>query len=111
MGRLDGKTALVTGGGSGIGLAVARLFLQEGANVAISGRDEAKLRQAVQVLEGGKRLFHQVTDVSDPVQVQSLVQQVIERFGAIDILVNNAGVNIKERSLRELTPESWQRIV
>jgi NAD(P)-dependent dehydrogenase (short-subunit alcohol dehydrogenase family) len=111
MSKLDGKTALITGGSSGIGLAVARVFLQEGAKVAITGRDEAKLRQAVASLAGGERLFSHAADVADPAQVQTLVKQVVERLGGLDILVNNAGLNLKERSLRELTPESWQRLL
>ena len=58
MSKLTGKRALVTGGGSGIGLAVARLFLGEGAKVAITGRDEAKLRRAADELDGGDRLLY-----------------------------------------------------
>jgi NADP-dependent 3-hydroxy acid dehydrogenase YdfG len=111
MTKLTGKTALVTGGGSGIGLAVARTFLHEGARVAITGRDEAKLRRAAESLANGDRLTHHAADVADPQQVQTLVQRVSERFGAIDILVNNAGVNIKQRRFRELTPETWQLLL
>jgi NADP-dependent 3-hydroxy acid dehydrogenase YdfG len=79
--------------------------------VAITGRDEAKLRQASQTLGGGDRLLHHPADIGDPEQVQSLVRRVVQHFGPIDILVNNAGLNVKERSVRELTPEIWQRIV
>jgi NADP-dependent 3-hydroxy acid dehydrogenase YdfG len=111
MSRLDGKTALVTGGGSGIGLAVARAFLQEGARVAITGRTEAKLRQAAGSLAGPDRVFAHPADVGDPGQVQGLVRRVTERLGPVDILVNNAGMNIKQRTLRELTPEVWQQMV
>jgi NADP-dependent 3-hydroxy acid dehydrogenase YdfG len=111
MSRLQGKTALVTGGGSGIGLAVARVFLQEGARVAITGRTEAKLRQAAQSLPGQDRLFAHPADVGEPGQVQDLVRRVSERLGPIDVLVNNAGMNIKERAVRELTPEVWRQMV
>ena len=111
MSKLQGKTALVTGGGSGIGLAVARLFLREGARVAISGRDEKKLQEAARSLEGGDRLLYRAADVADPAQVRSLVEHVLTRFGAIDVLVNNAGTNLKERTFRELTPESWERLL
>jgi NADP-dependent 3-hydroxy acid dehydrogenase YdfG len=111
MSRLAMKRALVTGGGSGIGLAVARLFLQEGASVAITGRDEAKLRRAADELAGGNRLLYHPADVADPRQVNDLIRRVTERFGGVDILVNNAGINIKERSVRQLTPESWDRII
>src|SRR5438552_3404282 len=108
MNRLQGKTALVTGGGSGIGLAVARGLLDEGARVAITGRNEAKLRRAADSLHGGDRLYAHAADVASPEQVQTLVQRVTERFGPVDILVNNAGMNVKQRAIRELTPESWR---
>lgn len=111
MSRLKEKTALITGGGSGIGLAVARLFLQEGASVTIAGRDAGKLERAAQELGGGNRLFHHPVDVAIPEQVDELVRRATERFGKIDILVNNAGLNIKKRTFRELTPESWQQLI
>ena len=111
MGSLNGKTALVTGGGSGIGLAVAQLFLKEGARVAIVGRSADKLQRAAQSLGGGDRLTFHATDVADPAKVQDMVRNVLEHFGRIDILVNNAGVNIKDRDFRKLTPESWQYLI
>jgi NAD(P)-dependent dehydrogenase (short-subunit alcohol dehydrogenase family) len=111
MSTLAGKRALVTGGGSGIGLAVARTFLDGGARVAISGRDAQKLQRAVETLGGGDRLLAHSADVASPEQVQALVERVIEQFGGIDILVNNAGLNIKQRTLHELTVASWQLLV
>jgi NAD(P)-dependent dehydrogenase (short-subunit alcohol dehydrogenase family) len=111
MSRLAGKITLVTGGGSGIGLAVVRDFLREGARVAITGRDVAKLTRAVGGLEHGEQVLCHAADVSDPAQVEMLVRTVTERLGPIDVLVNNAGANIKARSFRELTPESWRLLV
>jgi NADP-dependent 3-hydroxy acid dehydrogenase YdfG len=111
MSRLTGKRALVTGGGSGIGLGVARVFLQEGARVAITGRDEAKLRRAADELGAGDRLLYRACDVGEPAQVEAVVSHVTERWGGIDVLVNNAGTNIKERSIRQLTPEKWQLLI
>jgi NADP-dependent 3-hydroxy acid dehydrogenase YdfG len=111
MTRLNGKSVLITGGGSGIGLATARALLAEGARVAISGRDEAKLRRAADSLNAGERVIYKATDVSDTAQVEALVKFVTERFKVIDILVNNAGMNVKERAIRELTPASWQKQV
>jgi NADP-dependent 3-hydroxy acid dehydrogenase YdfG len=110
MKKLANKTALVTGGGSGIGLEVARLFLREGARVALVGRDSNKLKRAAQAL-GGDRVFPFTADVADVDQVQALVGKVHQQFGAIDLLVNNAGVNIKQRTFRELTPELWQKVL
>ncbi len=111
MGRLTGKRALVTGGGSGIGLAVARLFLQEGAKVAISGRNGDKLRQAAASLGGGDRLLTHACDVSDPAQVAALVKDVSAALGGVDVLVNNAGTNIKERGIRQLSVANWQLLI
>jgi NADP-dependent 3-hydroxy acid dehydrogenase YdfG len=111
MANLTSKTILITGGGSGMGLATAKAFLDEGANVAIAGRDAAKLQEAAKQLGGGGRLLVQVADVSQPEQAKSLVEAVQKKFGHIDVLVNNAGTNLKERTFRELTPERWQRVV
>jgi NAD(P)-dependent dehydrogenase (short-subunit alcohol dehydrogenase family) len=111
MKRLHGKTALVTGGGSGIGLAIARSFLEEGARVTISGRDAAKLDRAAAELKGGDRLLCHAADVADEAQVRGLVQRVTDRFGVLDILVNNAGLNVKERTMRELTAANWRLLL
>jgi NADP-dependent 3-hydroxy acid dehydrogenase YdfG len=111
MTRLTNKTALVTGGGSGIGLAVARAFLDEGARVAITGRQEARLRQAAESLQAGDRLFFYPADVAQEEQVHELVCRVQETLGPIDILVNNAGLNVRERTVRELTPENWRLLM
>src|SRR5207244_11101252 len=100
MTQLANKTALVTGGRSGIGLAIARAFLDEGARVAISGRQETKLRQAAESLPGGERLLIYPANVAQADQVRKLVDLVQNRLGAIDILVNNAGLNVRQRALR-----------
>jgi NADP-dependent 3-hydroxy acid dehydrogenase YdfG len=111
MSKLTGRTALVTGGGSGIGLATAKILLDEGARVAIAGRDAVKLRRAAESLKAAERVFAHAADVSNPEQVAALVQAVTAKFGRIDILVNNAGTNIKERAFRQLTPESWKLLI
>src|SRR5436305_9361185 len=111
MSRRSGQTTLVTGGGSGIWLAVARAFLQEGARVVISGRSEDRLARAARELHGGDRLSYHAADVGEPEQVRRLVEDTTRRCGHIDILVNNAGLNIKEREVRKLTPERWQQLI
>jgi NADP-dependent 3-hydroxy acid dehydrogenase YdfG len=111
MQQLQGKTALITGGGSGVGLATARLFLNEGARVAISGRDGEKLKRAAAELKGGDNLITHSADVADAKQVAELVRAVTAKLGRIDVLVANAGMNIKNRSIRELNPETWRTMV
>ncbi len=104
--QFDGTRVLVTGGGSGIGLAIAQAFAGQGARVAITGRDAAKL----QATKSGDMMAH-AADVTDIGQVRELVETITTAFGGIDVLVNNAGTNIKARAFRELTPESWHHLV
>ncbi|HZZ78697.1 MAG TPA: SDR family oxidoreductase, partial [Gemmataceae bacterium] len=110
MAKLTGKIALVTGGGSGIGAASARALFEEGAKVAIAGRDQKKLDEIAKPMgDGGLPIK---CDVSDPKQVAAMVKRVSDHFGGpIDILVNNAGTNLKERTFRELTVEAWDRLI
>jgi NADP-dependent 3-hydroxy acid dehydrogenase YdfG len=108
MPKLTGKTVLVTGGGSGIGAASAKALFDEGAKVAIAGRDQKKLDDLAKQLGN---VLPIACDVSDQKQVAALVKRVSEKLGPIDILVNNAGTNLKERTFRELTPEAWDRLI
>lgn len=108
MGKLTNKIALVTGGGSGIGAASAKALLDEGARVAIAGRDQKKLDGVAKHLGN---VLPVAADVADAKQVAALVKTVTEKLGPIDILVNNAGTNLKERTFRELTPEAWDRLI
>ncbi len=111
MAKLTNKTVLVTGGGSGIGAASAQALLNEGAKVAIAGRDQKKLDDVAKTLGNPASLFAIAADVSEQKKVAALVAKVAEKFGPIDILVNNAGTNLKERTFRELTPEAWDRLI
>ncbi|MBZ0216787.1 MAG: SDR family NAD(P)-dependent oxidoreductase, partial [Fimbriimonadaceae bacterium] len=90
---LTGKTAVITGGTSGIGLAAAELFLSCGANVAICGRDETRLREAGESLSKitGDRLLSRRCDVLSKADVAEFADAVETRFGGLDMLVNNAG--------------------
>lgn len=111
MPRFNSTRVLITGGASGIGLAAARAFLDEGARVAISGRSEARLQAAAVKLQADERLLAPQADVANPEEAERLVRGVEQKFGGIDILVNNAGMNIKQRSFAELTPESWRTLL
>jgi NADP-dependent 3-hydroxy acid dehydrogenase YdfG len=111
MAQLTNKVALVTGGGSGIGMAVAGMLLQAGARVAIAGRSLARLDEAAGELKAGDRLITIAVDVAESAQVRAMVDTVGTRLGPIDILINNAGTNLKERTFRELTPSAWDRLI
>jgi NAD(P)-dependent dehydrogenase (short-subunit alcohol dehydrogenase family) len=91
MGRLDGKTALITGAGQGIGLGIARHFASEGANLVITGRDEQKLKGIVGDLEAlGAKVVVCPGDGGVRANAQKAVQAAIDAFGRLDVLVNNA---------------------
>jgi NADP-dependent 3-hydroxy acid dehydrogenase YdfG len=109
--RLTDKAVLITGGGSGIGLATARLLLDQGARVAITGRNRAKLESAAAELRSPETLFTHAADLADPVQVHELITAVNGWMGPIDILIANAGVNIKQRQFRDLTSETWRQLL
>lgn len=103
-----GKTVLVTGGGSGIGLAIAEAFLANGANVAISGRRRDKLDAA---LEGHPehRTLAVEADVADDGSAKAMVEAVVERFGALDVVVNNAAAYFSG-PFDEVTLDQWEAI-
>src|SRR5689334_7738411 len=100
------KIAIVTGGGSGIGLAIAEKFTQNNIRTIIIGRDQKKLESAKEKLGG---LCEPVPyDVNDLAGIPKLVNELVQRFGAIDILVNNAGINLK-KDFTEVTDEDFQK--
>lgn len=107
MPNINGKRALITGGGTGIGLGIAQALTAAGAEVAITGRREDKLREAA---AGAPWLTH-VVDVADRKSVAALFAWADESFGPIDILVCSAGMNIKNRMLCEMRPEQWDEVM
>ena len=93
MGNLSGKTAVITGGNSGVGAATAMLFAKEGANVVISARRQSALDQVAEKIKAeGGNVITVSTDISKDDQCKALMQKAVDAFGGIDILVNNAGV-------------------
>jgi len=107
---LEGKIAIVTGAGSGIGRATAILFSQEGANVVLVGRRIEPLKETLNQLNGGRGLVVQA-DVSKSQDTKRIVEETLRAYGRVDILVNNAGVEAPHKSVTELSEEEWDRII
>jgi NAD(P)-dependent dehydrogenase (short-subunit alcohol dehydrogenase family) len=106
---LDGKVAVVTGGASGIGLALAEAFVEEGMRVVIADVDERSLQSSRDRLEGkGAEVAAVPVDVSRPESVEALAEQVFEQFGACHVLCNNAGVGAPSAKVWETTPNDWR---
>jgi NAD(P)-dependent dehydrogenase (short-subunit alcohol dehydrogenase family) len=102
------KVAIVTGGGSGIGLAIAEKFVANNIRTIIIGRDEKKLIKAKEAL--GELCFPITADLSDLTSIPKLVGKIVNQFGKIDILVNNAGINLK-KEFTEVNDEEFQKIL
>jgi NAD(P)-dependent dehydrogenase (short-subunit alcohol dehydrogenase family) len=106
--QLTGKVAFVTGGSRGIGLATAKALVGQGASVAITGTDQARLNGAASDL--GANALGIRADVRDYTQVERAVSTAVSRFGGLDILVNNAGVGVF-RSVAETTVDEWRNVI
>lgn len=111
MENLQGKYALITGGGRGLGKATALAFAQEGINVAITGRNESKLIETVKEIEAlGVKAAYKVFDIANYDEVAPAIAQLNTEFGKFDILVNNAGI-AAFGSLVDMDPKTWVDIV
>ena len=112
--RLKGRKALITGGDSGIGRAVALAFAREGADVAISylpGKEEEDARETARVIEAsGRRCVQVPGDIQEPAQCRDIVLRVLREFGGLDILVNNAAFQMTHGSILEMPPEEIDRV-
>ena len=111
MGQLDGKVAIVTGGGSGIGKGIAKAFVEEGCSVVIAARDAKRLAAAAKDLKAARGTVISIpTDVTDEEQMISLFSKTMDQFGRLDILVNNSGA-FDGGPVEDLTMEQWQRVM
>ncbi len=110
-GKLKGRVALITGGDSGIGRAVAIAFAREGADVLISYLSEHKDAEetARLVEDAGRKAVLAPGDIGDPAHCKALVDRTMEAFGRLDVLVNNAAYQMSFESVDEITPEEWDK--
>lgn len=113
MNKIDlaGRTAVVTGGARGIGLAIVERLQKSGANCCLWDRDLAALDEVVSQIASQGQAHGVQVDITRPESVEHGVKATLERFGSIDILVNNAGIAGSTKKLWELSPEEWKQVV
>jgi len=110
--RLEGKAAIVTGAGSGIGRAAARAFAAEGAKVVVADIDETGGDETVRMIgEAGGQSFFIKVDVSRAEDVQAMVDKTVEQYGRLDCAFNNAGISPAPTSVSRCTQESWEKVI
>ena len=108
---LDGKSIVITGGGTGLGREMTLAMARAGADLAIASRRTGPIEEAAdKVREMGRRAITVATDVTDSAQVNRLIERSIEEFGKVDVLVNNAGIVREQGSIPiwEITDEDWR---
>ena len=112
MAKSEGRVAIVTGGGSGIGKESAFALAKDGYSVAIAGRREEVLNETVkEATNEGLKMLGVQTDVGNPESVKNLFSKTLEEFGRLDVLFNNAGGGAPKILIEDLTYEQWQTVV
>ena len=108
---LEGKTAIVTGGGTGIGKSIAIEFARAGADVALCSRKLEHLEPVVKAVRDlGKRSFAVAVDVRQEEQVKAMVERVVQEWGRLDIMVNNAGASFRAKP-EDISANGWNTVV
>ena len=111
MENLQGKKAIITGGSRGLGKATALAFAKLGIDVAITGRDETRLKETAEELRAlGVKATYASFDVGNHQEVKTAIQQLVQDFGGVDILVNNAGIAAFGKFL-EMEAEQWAKMM
>lgn len=106
--HFEGKVALITGGGSGIGEASAKQLAEHGARVGVLGRTTEEIQKVAEsIKQAGGQAIAITADVSQPEQMQNAYKQLVDKWGRVDIVIANAGINGTWASLEDLTPEQW----
>jgi NAD(P)-dependent dehydrogenase (short-subunit alcohol dehydrogenase family) len=111
MSKLDGKVAVVIGGGTGIGLGCARALAESGCQVAIAGRRQEVLSQAVERSGGTLPMRYHVVDTACRESVKTLFGWIRQELGQTDIMVNSAAINIVDRTMSRMKPEQWDQVL
>lgn len=107
---LQNKTAVVTGGAQGLGLAIARAFLDQGANVVLGDINQEALDNAKAALGAEGRVATRTCDVTNATDVDALVDAAVSEFGSIDVMVNNAGIT-RDATMRKMTEEQFDQVI
>ena len=110
--ELQDRVAIVTGAARGIGSAIAERLSRAGARVVVADVDEEGAVEAVERLrEAGAQAVEAVADITDPVEVDAMVERAVDVFGRLDVLVNNAGITGRDAPLSRITDEDWERVL
>jgi len=109
--NLNGKNAIVTGGGRGLGKAVALMLASEGVNVGITGRNEENLKMTVDEIQKlGVKAAYAVFSIDNEIHVKAGIESIVEQLGGVDILINNAGIG-DFGSIEDMSSEVWEQVI
>lgn len=109
--QLAGKVVAITGGGTGIGAGIAQGLAEAGCKVTVGGRRVEPLKKLAESISGDHPIRTHAIDVAEPESVKAFFADVRDNVGDVDILVNSAGINIQKRTMAEMSPEDWDRVL